>query len=311
MMDEHSLSFSWYREELEIVKLDEQEGIRHGVYDPKSDSLILINLMTLNIAKLFDGKSSHEQICTHILNNYNIEITQERLIALESKLISLSILKTNEHNDQKNHFFDRAIKDPNSLFKISIIIINPEDFLNMLYKIIPWVGSYYFFLLSCLFFLVCSLFLYINFDNFLYDIARIYTMDFNWIFLHYILTIFSIFIHELGHAISCRYFNVQTKKICVFLFLLLPQGSTRPNQLQWSRLGFKEKMTTICMGSHASIIYAAIGIVIWLLASNVLLRDIGVIMAVGSVTILLPTLTPFIKGDMWLAIQEIKKRSLT
>lgn len=117
------------------------------------------------------------------------------------------------------------------------------------------------------------------------------------------------FLHEGGHAIACRNYRVVVESIGIGVCSLMPFAWTRPGQGAWSRLPLRARLVTILAGVFGSLVFAALGGAVWLLAHDVEpLRLVGLFAILSGTLVSAPTLLPIFDGDGYLLLTEVSRR---
>lgn len=137
------------------------------------------------------------------------QITEEDFKNLIASFESVGIIG-NEKKEKKNVLFYRVkLFDPNSILNKFTETVFSSLQLNVAFLFCS--------ILFILFGLICFI---NNFDSFTSEFLS--GFEFKDYIAFYLLTILAIFLHELGHAVSCKYFGGDVKEIGFLLIFFSP-----------------------------------------------------------------------------------------
>jgi putative peptide zinc metalloprotease protein len=296
-----------YREELISEPVEGSAKPKYRVYDPKNDIAYEIGYAELTLAALFNGERSLNDVQQLAAERFHSIIPLPKLIAFQNKLLQLGLLT--QHSNSGGITRDPATGITYGPLKryllINLIKLNPQRGLDRLYSLVPWLCTLW--LNGVLLLTVVAAFIYLfnQWTFFSQDVLATYQQSWSWLVWHYPVILSSIAIHELGHALSCRHYQVRVTDFGIGIYTLLATGWVRPEQQSWSALNSKKRAITILMGPVASFYYATMGIIIWACThANSVFHTMGVVMIVSSCVSLVPTLLPIFNGDTYLALTE-------
>ncbi|WP_460426191.1 M50 family metallopeptidase [Azotobacter armeniacus] len=294
---------------------------RHTIYDPRTDLSYFLGAGELLVAQLFDGQRSLEDIAAHLAREHGKACSMKTLAAFEHKLIQLGLLADSLEAKSKK-LLDPAIGISygplKALLMIPVLRMNPAVMLNFLYWHCRWLCTPGFAILGAGIILAALACIANGHEAFWQDTKAVYGGNASWLLWHYPVVVVSIFFHEIGHALTCRHYRVRITDFGIAVYLLLATGWARPLQGDWSALHKHQRIISIVMGPYASLLFAAIGVLLWQGTRTMLMgagssvgdalafwHTIGVVMAVSSTMALIPTLLPMFNGDTYLAITEL------
>ncbi|MCV4341498.1 M50 family metallopeptidase [Pseudomonas capsici] len=307
---EQNPAASCFRKDIVVTELQSEDGRgRYQLYDPGNDIGFELGKSEYALARLFDGVSSHEQIALQAETQYRIKVSAMKLAQFESRLLGLNILSRTDGSQGK-------LRDPatgitygplKKYLLINLLKMNPQRGLDYCYPAVRWMCSVSFCVLMLSACLISYLYLGMHFESFQKDVLSVYVHGNQWLLWHFPVILTSIALHEFGHALACRHYKVQVSDFGIGIYLLLATGWVRPVQQQWSALPRFQRVVTILAGPLVSLIYAAVGVVIWALYAEDrgALMALSVVMIVASFISLIPTLLPMFNGDTYLAITEL------
>jgi putative peptide zinc metalloprotease protein len=298
-----------FRADLQIYSPQEGgEDRRHVVRDPVNDLSYLLGANELLLARLFDGRRSLSDIVSQLNQNHGRQLSIDKLNKFVARLVGMDLLA------QPGATARKPVRDASTgisygpfkeLLTIPILRIQPMKQLDFLYAHFGWLCSPAFVWVGLVAILVALGALGWQIDSFVHDVKTVYGQGISWLLWHYPVVIASIAVHELGHALSCRFYRVRTTDLGIGVYLLLAKGWARPLQSDWSSLSRRQRMVTILMGPYGSLLFAAAGVLLWTTANQgSALHTLGLVMVFSSSIGLIPTLLPIFNGDTYLALTE-------
>jgi putative peptide zinc metalloprotease protein len=296
-----------YRIDLSCEPVDDSANSKVSIHDPVNDIGFELGRIEFALAQLFNGQRTFADISQCAKVQLRVNVSEDKLKTFQHKLVDLGILVVEGQQagltrDPATGITYGPLK---RYFLINLIQMNPQSLLDGIYKRGAWLCSKSFFVVMMA--LICWAFfdLFNQWARFQQDLISVYTDSLSWLIWHYPVILTSIAIHELGHALSCRHYKVQVNDFGIGVYLLLATGWVRPVQKTWSKLTGGQRATTILMGPIASLLYAAVGILIWRWSdANTAMNSMAVVMVVASSLSLIPTLLPMFNGDTYLALTE-------
>lgn len=296
-----------YRDELICEPIAESEKPKFRIYDPQNDITYELGQAELALARLFNGERALIQVQQVALERLRASLSLQKLAAFQSRLLQLGLLTYNgESGGLKRDPATGITYGPLKRYLlVNLVKMNPQNGLDRLYRLAPWLCAPIFNALLLLFVGVAFAYLFSQWAQFSQDVIATYTQSWSWLVWHYPVILSSIAIHELGHALSCRHYRVRVTDFGIGVYTLLATGWVRPEQRAWSALTPGKRAITVLMGPVASFYYAAVGIVIWgSTAAGSPFHDMAVVMIIASCLSLIPTLLPIFNGDTYLALTE-------
>lgn len=296
-----------YRDELISEPVDGAAKRRYRIYDPENDIAYELGRKELMLATLFNGERSPSDIQQMVNERLGVTISLEKLASFQERLLKLGLLA---HGGERGGL----TRDPATgitygplkrYLLINLIKMDPQPGLDSLYRRADWLCAPWLNFTLLLFVVMAFAYLFSHWAQFGNDVLETYIHSWSWLAWHYPVILSSIAIHELGHALSCRHYQVRVTDFGIGVYTLLATGWVRPEQQSWSALSPANRAITILMGPVASFYYAAIGIVVWgITDAHSVFHDMGVVMIVASCLSLIPTLLPIFNGDTYLALTE-------
>jgi putative peptide zinc metalloprotease protein len=320
-ISEDILSMSRFRQDLRLYPPREDTGdMRYTVYDPKTDLSYFFGAVELKVAQLFNGRRTLEEIVEHIKNEHGKTFALSKMQAYEHKLKQMGLITSSIQQHAKK------LKDPaigisygplKSMLMLTVLRIDPANLIDWLYRHFRWLCTPVFSAFGVITIGLAMVLIVNNSALFWKDVKVIYGGHPSWLLWHYPVVVVSIFVHEVGHALSCRHYKVRITDFGIAIYLLLATGWARPLQGDWSELRKRQRLISIGMGPYASLLFVAAGVFLWLLTGQMLegstvpvpaiafFHVLSVVMTVSATLALIPTLLPMFNGDTYLAITEL------
>lgn len=284
-----------------------QDGRRRfRVRHPVRDIVCVLGEKELRVAKLFDGGRSLSEIRQVLTEQEGVVISMETLAKFEQHLWRAGLLDcsvSGQKSTTQDPFTGMTYDVIHPLIVIKLVSFNPDPFLD---KLFSWITFPFARLLALMALTLVTSAATVLFSNWsIYQQAVIGTMrGWNWVML-YLITAFSAVFHEGGHAIACKIFSVRVNQMGLATYFFLLTGWARPNQEEWSNLSKQKKLITILAGPLGSVLYGALGVLLWHLSKEGSLAGIGIIVSIAAFLGVVPTLLPFLNGDGYLALTEL------
>ncbi|NQX47563.1 M50 family metallopeptidase [Paenibacillus tritici] len=153
--------------------------------------------------------------------SYTGELNSEQQQYLFDKYTEWGFLSNNtaesSGNQTRRHKFKTMFNS--DITTIKLATVNPEKFLNSNIKIIKLLFSPLVMLIGLLIMLTSG---WMVFNPEVVDVILEYKLNTSVVILLYILIILTICIHELAHAVTCKYFGGRVEKLGVMLFYFNP-----------------------------------------------------------------------------------------
>jgi putative peptide zinc metalloprotease protein len=294
---------------------------RHVFHDPGTDLSYRLGARETLVARAFDGRRSHEDIRAHLANAHGLAVGPDALARFESRLLSMGVL------ERPGATPSRALRDPalgisygplKQRLMVTVLDMDAQPMLDRLHARAPWLRRRVFVLAGLLAVLAAAWAVASRWDAFLAGLRQVYGGGPAWLAWHYGVVVASIFCHEIGHGLACRHYRVRITDFGIAVYLLLATGWARPLQSDWETLDRRRRLVCIAMGPFASLLFAAAGAGLWLLAGAgppqaapdaffAAMRTLGLVMAASACAALVPTLLPMFNGDTYLALVEFAR----
>ena len=301
--------------DLEVVGPVEAAGAdrqRLALYNRETDTSYVLGMAEVTIAQLFDGHRGRDEVLQRAQACVSPRLTSDKLQAFEQRLLALGILvdakqsaRPGRTTVRKDPFAGLSFGPLKARILIPLINLRPDKHLDRLLRSAPWLVSRAF-VAGCAALVAVALGLLVpRWQAFSSEVAHAYT-GWQWLLWHYPIMITSVICHEIGHTLPCKKYGVSITEMGFGAYLLFVTGWARPVQREWIRLDRRQRMTTIIMGPCVSLVFSAVGVILWRLAPpGSLSAQLGAMMAVISTLAIIPTMLPIFNGDGYLFLTEL------
>ncbi|MES9903984.1 MAG: M50 family metallopeptidase [Sedimenticola sp.] len=256
------------------------------------------------VAAEFKDNATYEHIIAS-LESLGIQITFDRLVSYEQHLLKLGILQIDGMDDcRRDPFTGFNFRGFSPLVILTLWRGNPDAWARRLLDRFPkgivcvvgWI-----FVSVAISTIAVTVFLWPS----LVEGAQRAISGWGWLGL-YLLTLASGIVHEAGHILACRAQGVRIRETGFAIYFLLPFAWTKPDSKNWERLTLKSRVTAILAGPIASLLFAAIGYLLFLTGPFLGIGEyIPIITIMAGLFGAIVTLMPIINGDGYLLIVEI------
>ena len=297
------------RNDLKVSEPAEDSVDQHYIiYDPVSDISYSLGKNEWLVCQLFNGIKSCKDIAELLQEQFHYTVDSEKIKIFEHRLKNINLITidgappSSVARDPATGISYGPLKDK---LTIPLLNIQPEALINAVYSGLPWLCSRFSVVFGLVLITVALLVISFSFADFSKDVANVYGNGIGWLLWHYPVIIVSIAVHEMGHALACRAYNVRVTSLGIAVYLIMATGWARPVQIEWEKISQQQRAITIIMGPYASLLFSAVGFLIWSIPSvSEFWHTLGIVMMVSSTISLLPTLLPIFNGDTYLALTE-------
>lgn len=305
-----------FREDL-IISQQEYEGKTYYVIkDPLTNKFFRIKEPEYFITQNLDGQKSNQEIIEEFEKKFQIKLDSLTLDKFLQQLEGFGFLKTEASQRELSKLKYKAEKEKTLLRKILFLKIkafNPDMFLDRLLK-----RSKFFYSKGFLYFSLFVIFLAFivtisNWSDLGYSLNKLFhltTLVKLW------LAIFLIaLVHELGHALTCKYFGGKVHEMGFLLIYFQPAFFTNVSDA-WLFKEKKKKILVSWAGIYIHLFLWACATLLWRITDleTQLNSFLFVIMIVSGILIIF-NFNPLIKLDGyyllsdWLEIPNLRKKA--
>lgn len=280
---------------------------RRQVYDPSSARRWALGEVELFAARQFDGRRTYGDISRAVREHDGRSVAAEKLAGLEARLLALGLLEAAGRARAGGAWKWFRPGWVRRLATVELISIDPGGALDAVERRLRWLRS------------GATVPAMMAFTAVVLGIVASRAWEFSrevpsaiaGAGLGYLVVASTCcaVLHEGGHALACRRYGVPVESVSIGFHWLMPFVWTRPNQDAWSRLPLRSRLVTIVAGTLGSLVFAAFGGVVWLLAHDVEpFRLAGLFAVVAGTVVSIPTLLPIFNGDGYLLLTEVLRQ---
>lgn len=277
---------------------------RSCITDPQSGKRWLVGAQELMLLCSFDGYRTYGEIQQRLHRQIGKKISLERIQEFETKLLGNALLVSKDFRINPDPFTGFHFGWFHRLIVIKLVEGNPEPLLNWVISVAPWLTSRAFVITAGIF---TMLMLSLAAHRAPYHAQELTEALSGWGLLYfYAVAISSAVFHEGGHALACRRYGVGVIDMGVSIYFLLPFAWTRPEPDSWHALNLRKRTIAICAGPFGSLLFAALGAVVWILNTDGQgFGVIGLYVMVAGLFGAVHTMVPIFNGDGYLLIVEV------
>ncbi|NUT47917.1 MAG: hypothetical protein HOV94_11500 [Saccharothrix sp.] len=264
---------------------------RFALTDPRTRASWVLGERELAVARLFTGAGTYEDVAEAVRREQTRAVSVASLRAFEARLLDLGVLDVARPSAAR-----RVVRVLAAVDRVDLGAGDPTAVLDAVLLRTPWLARRPFAVVAGLGVFVAAVVLAGRFDRFAAAASAALT---GWGLLGLlVVTALSSVFHEGGHALACRAYGVPVRHVGLGLRSLAVFAWTEPDQGRWDLLPWRRKLVTVAAGSFGSLVYAALGVLVWVSTSG----DVGVWMVVAGTVCVVPTLLPSFDGDAYLLL---------
>jgi multidrug efflux pump subunit AcrA (membrane-fusion protein) len=197
---------------------------------------------------------------------------------------------------------------------------DPDRLLARLLPAVRWMFAPLFVIASAVLFGAYLIAFGLNWDRFWAELAATYlpaNLTLEAIVVLWLTGGVVILIHELGHAVTCKYFGGEVRELGFMLLYFQPAFYCNVSDA-WTFPDRRSRLWVTAAGSWIQMVVASIAAMVWIVtpAGSVLAGVTLAVMIMGGVTTLFTNLNPLLPLDGyfalsdWLAIPNLRRRGL-
>ncbi len=305
-----------FRDDL-IISQQEYEGKTYYVIkDPLTNKFFRIKEPEYFITRNLDGQKSNQEIIGEFEKKFQIKLDSPTLDKFLQQLERFGFLESEASQRELSKLKYKAEKEKTLLRKILFLKIkafNPDKFLDRLLKKTKFFysrGFLYFSLLAIFLALIVTV---SNWSDLGYSLNKLFHLT---TIVKLWLAIFLIaLVHELGHALTCKYFGGKVHEMGFLLIYFQPAFFTNVSDA-WLFKERKKKLLVSWAGIYIHLFLWACATLLWRITDleTQLNSFLFVIMIVSGVLIIF-NFNPLIKLDGyyllsdWLEIPNLRKKA--
>jgi putative peptide zinc metalloprotease protein len=237
---------------------------------------------------------------------------------LERSLAERSVLQLERLRAERNRRVKRTHYQ-GSLLRMRFSVGDPDALLTRWLGQIRFLFSKPYVVASVAMFLTYFTVLAANWDAFQADAAVIHTprlWTVGFVVLFYACFLFVATFHELGHALTCKYFGGEVHEMGVMLIYFIPGAYANVSDA-WTFPERRSRLWVTAAGTWVQMVVAGFAAVVWLVAQpgTLVSRFAMVAMFIGGFTTVLANANPLIPLDGyyalsdWLEIPNLRQRA--
>jgi putative peptide zinc metalloprotease protein len=281
---------------------------RCRVYDPLSTRRWALGAVELSVARQFDGMRSYDEIRAAVRGDSGRNVATERLAELEARLLALGLLEPAEYDYTSRGWTWFRVRWLRRLAETQLFSVDPQGVLHLVERRLRWLRSYVTVVVTVVFVILVLGIVTTRARQLWSEVPSAITGA-GLVYL-IVASVACAALHEGGHALACHRYGVPVESIGIGLHWLMPFAWTQPRQDAWSQLPLRRRLVTIVAGTMGSLVFAALGGALWLVAhDSEPLRLVGLFAILAGTVVSVPTLLPIFNGDGYLLLTEVTGRT--
>ncbi|HET8623129.1 MAG TPA: HlyD family efflux transporter periplasmic adaptor subunit [Gemmatimonadales bacterium] len=315
------------RPELRLVEQVYRGELGYIVKDPTTHKYFRFRPVEALVLQSFDGRRTPAEIAKDLIED-GIRLSAAAVEGFARKLsqmglmertlgerttLELERLRAERRKRRQRRFFRGDITRMRWSFG------DPNGFLDRTMPWVRWCFTRAFLWGSLALFAVYFLVIAVRWPEFYATLERAYfpnSLTFGTIAMLWCVSIVVIWIHELGHAYTCKVFGGQVHEMGFMLLYFEPCFYCNVNDA-WTFPELRARLWVTAAGSWIQFVLAALAAIVWWIAApGTLVSDVAMAtMLVGGVTAILTNMNPLIPLDGyfalsdWLEIPNLRQRA--
>jgi putative peptide zinc metalloprotease protein len=295
--------------------------------DPTSHKYFRFRPLEAVVLQAFDGRRTPAEIAAALLDE-GIRLSTAAVEGFARKLSQMGLLERSigerttlemerlraERQKRRRRRFFRG-----DITRMRWSVGDPDGFLNRTMPWVRWCFGRSFIWISVALFAVYFMVIAARWPEFYATFAQNYfpsTISLRTIVLAWCVSIVVIWIHELGHAYTCKHFGGQVHEMGFMLLYLEPAFYCNVNDA-WTFPELRARLWVTAAGSWIQFVLAGVAAVVWWAAEpGTLVSELAfATILVGGVTTILSNMNPLIPLDGyfalsdWLEIPNLRQRA--
>ncbi len=300
-----------------IVSPQEAEGQKFYILkDPISRKFFRVKEPEYFIIRQLDGKTTVEQICQKLQEEFNLSATSEVIQSFISQLNNYGFLVSEEASRETTRLAYQTQR-PKSLFqKIIFVKLKAFDPNALLDRLFPKVRLTFTKPFILLIFLAVLIGIYITIDQwgeFSYSITSLYQLS--SILGIWLTAFWVVSLHEFAHAFTCKFYGGEVREMGFLLLYLQPCFYCNLSDA-WLFPERKKKLLVGFSGAYFQIFIWAMATILWRVTDpEAFLNQFAFITMITSGVLVLFNFNPLIKLDGyyllsdWLQIPNLRQKA--
>jgi putative peptide zinc metalloprotease protein len=294
------------RDDLVISQQVFENKTYYVIKDPITQRFFRIGEPEHFIIKKLDGKTSGEQIVQKLQEELNVKISPDTLNRFIERLEKAGFLEGEVSQRELSKLQYHAQKKKKSIFRriffLKVKAFDPNKLLDRLLNKVRFLFTPAFFVVSIVVILLGLVITLSNWGDLGYSFKRLY----------HITTIFKLWmaifligiIHELGHAVTCKYFGGEVREMGFLLIYLQPAFFTNVSDA-WLFKEKSKKLWVSLAGIYIHLFLWASATILWRITDiETGLNSFLFVIMLASGIILLFNFNPLMKFDAYYLLSD-------
>ncbi len=298
--------YSKIREELITSQQVFENKTYYVIKDPITQRFFRVGEPEYFIIKGLDGKTSKEEIIDRLYQELKVKVSRETLDKFIEKLEKAGFLEGEISQRELSRLQYHAQKKRKSVFRriffLKVKAFDPNRFLDTLLHKVRFLFTPAFFVVSLMVILLGVIITLSNWSDLGYSFKGLYRIT--TIFKLWVAIFLIGIIHELGHALTCKYFGGEVREMGFLLIYLQPAFFTNVSDA-WLFKEKSKKLWVTFAGIYVHLFLWASATLLWRITDiETGLNSFLFVMMLASGIILLFNFNPLMKFDAYYLLSD-------
>ena len=261
------------RPDLKITRHVQGDGVRFVIKDPQTGDYYQFPQDQFSVVQLFDGTHTVEEIpALYNRAHPDTEIDADTVREFHSSLDRLHLI--DKPLAEQNLFLLERMRESRkkallgakgNLMMMRFVLFDPDRLLNRIYPSVKWLFSPVFLVCAALFVTGAVVLVLQEYDRVAEGIESITTFAGQTplaIFGLWVTVVVVIFLHELGHAFTCKHFGGEVHEIGILLMFFMPCFFANVNDA-WTFEKRYQKLAVTFAGGLVEFFVGAVAAYLW------------------------------------------------
>lgn len=316
------------RHDLAIVEQSFRGETSFVVKDPTTRKYFRFGSVEIGVMRCFDGHRTPEEIALSLAEQ-GLRLSARTVEAFARKLASIGLLERTlaERTTMELERLraERRRRRRPALFRGELLRMrwsmgDPDVAFTRVLPALRWCFTPAFIVVSALLFTAYFAILAARWSEFSSSVVRLYSLSHitaGSVVVLWLTALVVIFIHEIGHGITCKYFGGEVHEMGFMLVYFQPAFYCNVTDA-WSFPELSARLWVTAAGGWIQFVVASIAAIVWsVVQPDTLASEVAIAaMIIGGATTIVTNLNPLIPLDGyfaltdWLEIPNLRQRAL-
>jgi putative peptide zinc metalloprotease protein len=204
------------KSDLIVSRQDNADGVFYVVKDPSTERFFRFKEVENYIASQCDGRTSKETILLRVEEKFDVSLSPENLDQFIDRLRKIGLL-IDENSLPASKIRSRIAGE---IFYLRCRLFNPDRFLDWLLPKVQFFFTPAFIFLSAMMVLFAAGITAVSFADIRHQFYGVFGIEF--LVQVWVIMLGVVFLHELAHGLTCKYFGGHVREIGFLLIYFQP-----------------------------------------------------------------------------------------